>query len=903
VPLQPGTLLGPFEVLHPLGQGGMGEVYRARDTRLGREVALKVLPRELLTNREGLVRFAQEARAASSLNHPNIVTLFEIGQFDSSPFLAMELIDGQTLRRVVEKGVLPIRRALDLATQLAEGLAKAHEAGIVHRDLKPDNVMVTRDGFVKILDFGIAKLQGPVAGAGDLGLTQAGFILGTPDYMSPEQAAGRAVDFRSDQFALGVILYEMLSGRRAFHRETTVQTLSAIIQDEPEPLERSNPKIPAPMRWVVERCLAKEPDDRYGSTRDLARDLRQIRDRSGDLLPSGESRAVPAPETKRSDPSPGLGETEVLPAAPSAPLRTRSRFRRAAELLLLLLLGIALFAGGTWTGIWFREQQIEPPPPTWKADLLVGPMTRVLAPRVSPDGSSLAFVTLAGQNSQVAVMKPSSGDWTVLTRRDDTGSVQKVCWSRDGNKLFFDRVSDIPRGVFSIPPLGGEERLVLEDALGPEALPDGSLLVIRRDRDRNVQIHRYWPETGRIGPVGPPIVPEVSGLSLRAFSDGARAVFWGKLAGKEDAPRRTYLLDLGSGRVAPLAGDLPLAPPLALAPDGSAVYGTLTAGDLQEVVSVSTAGNRAELLFPVTGRAWYLDAGPDGSFYAATLDNPAEILRFPPTGGVPDRIATTAGNLLMSPVQLPDGGVLLPSQVLGRRRLLVATQDGRLRSLLDLSEQATPPAAVVGDRMVAFLSGGIGQPPVITLASLPEGRIVRRLEAARGALPQALASSPDGKTLFYVHAGWLHAMDLEGGVPRRLIPATGVAADGRDPSPTLVVQINSADGVKLIRVPLSGGPEEPIPFAGPFRLAPSPISGTAVGPDGRIAVSVTSDDSWYRRPALLDPATGVVERVPVAFDGDIHYPGWGRDGSLLGMGVSIRSSLWRFRALPPSAKP
>ncbi|HSS45212.1 MAG TPA: serine/threonine-protein kinase, partial [Thermoanaerobaculia bacterium] len=255
MPLDPGTRLGHFEIILRLGAGGMGEVYRARDTRLGRDVALKVLPQELVTEPEGLIRFAQEARAASALNHPNIITIFEIGQADSSPFLAMELVDGGTLRDLVEVGALPVKKSLELVTQIAEGLAKAHQAGIVHRDLKPENIMVTKDGFVKILDFGLAKLQAPLPGAGTAtaelmrqSMTRAGLVIGTPDYMSPEQASGRPLDFRSDQFAIGLILYEMLTRQRAFHRLTPVQTLSAIIQDEPESLEKLNPKVPAPLR-------------------------------------------------------------------------------------------------------------------------------------------------------------------------------------------------------------------------------------------------------------------------------------------------------------------------------------------------------------------------------------------------------------------------------------------------------------------------------------------------------------------------------------------------------------------------------------------------------------------------------------------------------------------------------
>ncbi|HTD52153.1 MAG TPA: serine/threonine-protein kinase, partial [Thermoanaerobaculia bacterium] len=304
--LQAGTRLGPFEILLPLGSGGMGEVYRARDSRLGREVALKVLPARFLSDREGLLRFAQEARSASALNHPNIITIFEIGHADSCPFFAMELIEGIRLRNLVDAGPLAVRRALDLGIQIADGLAKAHEAGIAHRDLKPENIMVTRDGFVKILDFGLAKLYSALPEAGAEPLTQTGVIMGTPEYMSPEQAAGRAVDFRSDQFSLGLILYEMLTRRRVFLRPTAVQTLSAVIQEDAESLEIANPRIPPPLRWAIERCLAKDPEDRYGSTRDLARDLRQMRDNLAQLggdsrmmragMAEGTSQAVGSPE-------------------------------------------------------------------------------------------------------------------------------------------------------------------------------------------------------------------------------------------------------------------------------------------------------------------------------------------------------------------------------------------------------------------------------------------------------------------------------------------------------------------------------------------------------------------------------------------------------------------------------
>src|SRR6266536_967295 len=302
--ISPGSRLGPYEVLSPLGTGGMGEVWRARDPRLGREVAIKVLPEELSADDERLKRFEREARSASALNHPNIVTIHEIGEADGRAFLVMERIEGQTLRELLEDGPLSPRRLLPIACQIADGLARAHEGGIVHRDLKPENVMVTKDGFVKILDFGLAKLAPPETKAAPLTEmptasvgTAAGIVLGTVGYMSPEQASGKQLDYRSDQFSFGVILYERATGRRAFQRNTPVETLSAIIRDDPEPIGSGNSQAPAPLRWIIERCLAKNPEDRYVSTRDLARDLASVRDHLSETAILGE---MPLPVPPRS---------------------------------------------------------------------------------------------------------------------------------------------------------------------------------------------------------------------------------------------------------------------------------------------------------------------------------------------------------------------------------------------------------------------------------------------------------------------------------------------------------------------------------------------------------------------------------------------------------------------------
>ncbi len=290
-----GMRFGRYELLEVLGAGGMGEVYRARDHDLQRDVAVKFLHEPFTSRPERLARFTQEARAASALNHPNILTVHEIGNAQGQPFIVTELVAGRTLRDILrEQERLSPKKALDYASQIADGLAVAHAAGIIHRDLKPENVMVTPDGWVKILDFGLAKLRGSTSDAAlpdpatselptlpieqALPATRAGTVLGTAGYMSPEQARGNPVDHRSDQFALGATLYEMATGQRAFKGETLAETLVAILERDPEPATQLCPSFPAPARWIVDRCLEKDPADRYASTLDLARELRSVRE-------------------------------------------------------------------------------------------------------------------------------------------------------------------------------------------------------------------------------------------------------------------------------------------------------------------------------------------------------------------------------------------------------------------------------------------------------------------------------------------------------------------------------------------------------------------------------------------------------------------------------------------------
>jgi hypothetical protein len=272
--LAAGTKLGPYEIVAPLGSGGMGEVYRARDTRLGRDVALKILPESFALDQDRLRRFEQEARAVAALNHPNIVAIHDIGQHDGAPFLVSELLEGQSMRAALERCALPQRKAIEYGVEIAQGLAAAHQKGIVHRDLKPENLFVTKDGRIKILDFGLARQVEPANEPEGVTLTvsntAAGMVIGTPSYMAPEQVRGEAIDTRTDIFAFGAVLFEMISAQRAFRRDTSAETMAAVLKEDPPVISDTLHPVSPAMDRIVRRCLEKNPEQRFQSAKDLS---------------------------------------------------------------------------------------------------------------------------------------------------------------------------------------------------------------------------------------------------------------------------------------------------------------------------------------------------------------------------------------------------------------------------------------------------------------------------------------------------------------------------------------------------------------------------------------------------------------------------------------------------------
>jgi serine/threonine protein kinase/WD40 repeat protein len=442
--LPPGSRLGPYEILAPLGAGGMGEVYRAKDPRLGREVAIKVLPSSFSADPDRLRRFEQEARAAGILNHPNITAVYDIGADagNGAPYVVSELLEGETLRSALAGGRLSARRATDYALQIAHGLAAAHEKGIVHRDLKPENLFVTKDGRVKILDFGLAKLTHQEEGSQATNLptatagTEPGVVLGTLGYMAPEQVRGRPADARSDLFSFGAILYEMLSGRRAFHGDSAADTMSAILREDPPDLSATNQAVSPGLERIVRHCLEKNPEQRFHSAHDVAFALE------------------------------ALSQTSV-PQGPAPAMRTR-RIPPAAWLAAGLIFGgLAAYAGvrgmrgaaasTAADSATYRRLTNLPGSETW--------------PSLSPDGQTLAFTHRAGNKTDVWLQRAGGRNPIDLTPDCDRNSYSPA-FSPDGSLIAYgSRCGD--GGLFVMGATGENSRRLTSFGSGPAWSPDG----------------------------------------------------------------------------------------------------------------------------------------------------------------------------------------------------------------------------------------------------------------------------------------------------------------------------------------------------------------------------------------------------------------------------------------------
>ena len=848
--LTSGTELGPYEIVAPLGAGGMGEVYRARDRRLGRDVALKILPAEVANDPVRRQRFELEARAVAALNHPNIVAVYDVGE----GYIVGELVDG----RPVRGAKLGLHKTIEVAIQIASGLAAAHDAGIVHRDLKPDNIVLTRDGRPKILDFGLAKVHTRLAAADATVTTQteAGVVLGTPGYMSPEQARGLATDHRSDIFSFGVILYELLAGRRAFPGETSAEAITAILKQEPPELPET---VPVPLRRVVAHCLEKDAGERFQSARDLRFSLSQV-------TQSGSNGTV---------------------AAPAAPVNAWV-WRALAAVVMIA----ATVAATRW--LW-RDSAL----PQWSGVLLGGP-EMALNPRLSPDGTLLAFKAFDNAQTQVAVMKPESGNWSILTHQSNRGVVEQVSWSPDGSLIYYDRATDVPLGVYSVPVLGGEEHLVLENALSPEALPDGSLLLSRVSAGRVHQLYRFWPETGRIREF-PLQRPRYFAPACSRMAPGAKEVitYASPIGGGGRGPG-LYAIDLATNAIRRLA--LPEQEAAALqawtvAEDGESVLAALPAGSITRIVAIPTSGqSAARTLFTVNSSVWYLETARDQALFVNLVDRPLELVRLSSGGAGPsERIASFP--LSASPDQillLPDGRTVTPARAAGHTRLMAAEKGKDPLPLVNTQEETAAPMTLAGPREIAFV---IGPSPrnTIALAETASGRVIRRIAPGKGVI-NGLTAAADGGTLYFCAGGSVWAVPSSGGEASAV--SAGEYAVMDISGQNLIVVRKESSHIRMFHVPLDGAPEREISLNSSIPLYGDHggyFSSGSIDAKGRLLIGLSPFDSWFNPLGILATDTGRVTRVAGESLSDHHSGVWTPDGRILSAQVSMRATIWKFR--------
>jgi Tol biopolymer transport system component len=598
VSLAAGSKLGPYEILAPVGAGGMGEVYRARDARLGREVAIKILPEGFAQHPDRLRRFEQEARVVATLNHPNILAIHDIGAEEGAPYLVTELLDGEPLREKMKAGALPVRRGLEYALGIAQGLAAAHEKGIVHRDLKPENVFVTRDGRVKILDFGLAKLARTESGTEGALLdsptmdqgTTPGVVLGTVGYMSPEQVRGQAADHRSDIFALGAMLYEMVAGARAFHRETSAETMTAILRDDPPEFAEGH-RIPPGLERIVRRCLEKAPEERFQSARDLAFALEAV---SGVSTSSAIAPAIAARG--------GLGRKWLVPLAAAA---------------LALVLGVSMYFAGRSAGRGVNStvsyQQM-----SYRSQI-------IFRAAFAPDGKTIVFS--AADEGTVPALYTIQPEYPEAKPTGLTG-VQLLSVSRRGELAVLTHARFIRHrlfhGTLARMPLGSSApREILEDVEEADWAPDGSDLAIIREVGGKSRLEY---------PVGKVLYETAAYVSdLRFSPKGDRIAFFDHPT-KYDDRGVVAVVDL-AGKKTDLAGGFWGMEGLAWSKEGDEVFFSASfAGANYQPRGVTLSG-KLRLVLPAAGSLVIYDVAPDGRWLVAREDTAYAVMAKDPASG------------------------------------------------------------------------------------------------------------------------------------------------------------------------------------------------------------------------------------------------------------------------------
>ncbi|MFI5166473.1 MAG: protein kinase [Thermoanaerobaculales bacterium] len=871
--LVPGTRLGPYEILAPLGAGGMGEVYRKKDGRLGREVAVKVLPAEFADDPERLRRFEREARAVAQLSHPNILAIYEVGAAPVSlrgaagpeaisaatpglprplrglavtegegevvHYIVSELLEGETLREALAHGALPARKVVDLGVQIAKGLAAAHEKGIVHRDLKPENVFLTGDGHVKILDFGLAKLRGPIlANSGKTlttppeGATGPGVVLGTVGYMSPEQVRGEAVDHRSDIFSFGVVLYEMLNGRRAFSGSTAVETMHAILKDDPPEIAVSGPGASPALQRIMQHCLEKKPAERFQSARDIAFALQAL---SGSAVATG--------------PSPVFGRTGSRP--------------------WLLLGGVAAVAITLLAGYLVGRSRAPSGPS--KITRLTFRRGQVDAARFAPDGQTIVY-SAAWDGSPFEVYSTRLGSTesrtlgfsaTVLAGMASSGEMALL---RNAVPFVVFWPTSQMGMLASAPLAGGPARDLAEGVRFADWSVDGKQLAVVRFRDGKTRLEF---------PIGHVLYETGGFIANPRFSPRGNRIAFLDLPAPNDPHGSVAVVDL-SGRRTVLADFLTMTNGLAWSPKGDEVWFAGGRSDLPKDLHAVTLSGRERVVYRALTAIHLYDIGADGRVLLAQEQRRRELWGRA-AGAIEDRDLTWMDTSALDSASFdgktvvinefgegggPDHGVYLRAMDgsapvrIGSGAVFDLSADGKW--VLTIARQGTP------GQQVVLLPTGAGQPRELLTESLtyvggvfsPDGKKIifgamkpgeaqriyvqdvdggRPREAfGQGLVPVVTPMSADGRFVVLDYAGHTLLQSLTGGDPR---PIPGLSSDegvfGFTDDGRVYVGNSSGPRIRLFRVDPATGRRQFWKEIGPADATGAwPIDGVCVTPDG-----------------------------------------------------------------------
>ena len=898
--LQPEDRISHYRIVGPLGAGGMGEVYIARDETLERSVALKILPPDLVRNDERVRRFVTEAKSASSLNHPNIVTIYEIGQDRGLHFMTMELVVGETLDRKIHDEKADLRTLLGFIAQAAEGIAKAHAAGIVHRDLKPGNIMVSKDGFTKVLDFGLAKLT-ERAGISDaertsaptqVAATGAGVVMGTVGYMSPEQVQAKSVDHRSDIFSLGCILYEAATRRRPFVADSDIEVMHLILKEKPPPVEDLNPEVPGEVRRLVRRCLAKSPEQRFQSMKDLAIDLRELTEEWDTLSTSTPS-----------------GRTAV-----SGPGAAAGTGRRRANLAAIAAVVVGLAGAGFGLyAVLNRGAGAGGAAVTALQDLRMSALLSrddLFESVLSSDGRYLAYVTFRDRTTSLKVRQVRTGSDVVIVPEIEQ-RINGIAFSRDGDYLYYlnqDPGSPNYQALFQVPSLGGTpRRLVFDVDSAPTFSPDGkracfrrgllnegadSLVVVDLDTLKERTLVRVegqefaappaWSPDGRTLAAG--VQENAGGLKISVVTYDADS-------GKSATIVRPFWVNIDR---------------VGWMPDGKAILATAidpSSGSAHQVYRIAYPdGSMLRMTSDLDGYT-NLSMAADGSATAirrVTVDN-LWVAR-PDSKQEPQAITFASGSAssILSLQPLPGGAVAFTAPRDNRVYLWRVDADGSNR------RQITSQGAFVFNVEYADHAGVVFaqvDPDEKVVAHVwrvdPDGGGLRRLTDGHG--EEVVALSPKGD--WFAYQPWDDAKRsilirrIEGGEPRKLESNSGERAqfspDGRRLLYATLDQIEGRFYPRRRILNVEDGREETS-----FLLPPG-AQDHQWSPDGRSITYVDRGRGWnlMRRPLPEG------EPIPVTSftDGQVVDHNWSRDGSrmVLHRRVGSRDSLWM---LPAGAK-